>query len=128
MEISTEATELKNTRKHVVKGPIVLDELKAFLAEVYSSSDSASSMNALWDMRDADFDTITAETAGSVMEFVSLHWGKDGSSRAAVIVSPDLEYSMSRTYRSILDGATSSSVEVFKDMIAAQKWVVSGPV
>jgi hypothetical protein len=125
MEISTESSGLANTRKHVVRGAVDLEELKAFLADVYTTMNGSTSMDVLWDLRDVDFSSITDDLARSVSEFISGHWGKEGGRRAALIVSSDLSFVTSKTYESILAGATSSSVAVFRRMHEAEKWIQS---
>jgi hypothetical protein len=124
MNISTEATSLANTRKHVVRGVIDVEDLKAFLGGVYRNSDQASTLHALWDLRDVDFSSISVESARAVMGFVAQRRG-EGDGRVAVVVSSDLEFSKSRTYQSILDGAISGKVEVFRHLVDAEKWIGS---
>jgi len=123
MDISTEPSGLANTRKHIVRGAIDLMKLKGFLADVYSSVSGSTSMNVLWDLRDVDFSSITDDVARSVSEFISQHWSKDGGGKVALVVSSDLKFSTSKTYESILAGATSSSVAVFRHMNEAEAWI-----
>ena len=125
MEISTEISKLKNTRKHIIRGAINLDELKTYLGEIYSSSDIDASMHVLWDLRDVDFSSLSIDTVESVMDFISQHWGDEGTSRAAMVVTYDLDYSMSKTYQMMLARAMSAAVEVFKDMDSAERWIGS---
>ena len=108
-----------------MRGAIVFDELIAFLNDVYNSPGSETAMHVLWDLRDADFGTVSADGIKSLMEFVSRRWGTDGANRAAVVVARDLDYEMSRNYQLMMDGATSSAVEVFKDIDSARTWIAS---
>ena len=123
MEISTEIVPLKNTRKHVVQGAIDLDQLTTYLGGIYSASTSAASMHSLWDLRDADFNSVSAEVVQSVMEFVSARWGVEGGYKAALVVSADLDYGLSRMYQMLMDGASASTVEIFKDINLAEQWI-----
>ena len=59
------------------------------------------------------------------MEYVVKKWGTGGKSKAALVVSPDLEFGMSRMYQMMMEGATSSKVEIFKDTNEAQEWIAS---
>jgi hypothetical protein len=124
MDISTEVSELEKTRKHVVRGSIDFDELVSFLRDVYSSKDQQK-MHSLWDLRDADFTSVSEEGIRTLMEFVSTRWGTDGRERAAVVVSQDLGYEQSRLYQLMMDGATSSAVEVFRNINAAESWIAA---
>jgi stage II sporulation SpoAA-like protein len=127
VDISTEVIGLENTRKHIVRGAIDIEELKAYMKEVYSSTDTGGSMNVLWDLRDADFGPLSIEAVQSFMDFISQYWGAEGNSKAAMVVTYDMDYHMSRTYQAMLARAMGTSVEIFKDMASAEEWIRSEP-
>ena len=126
MEISTETSELRNTRKHIVRGPIDFDQVKAYLGEIYRSPGGTTSMHVLWDLRDVDFTSISAETVRSLMEYVSRHWGVEGGRKAAIVVAPELDYATSTTYQMLMDGASASTFRIFKRIGEAEEWIAAG--
>ncbi len=96
MEISTLIDKERNVRSHKVKGLISVRDLKEKLLAFYMSPDYDPDMNALWDLREADFSSVTSAEVESLMEMVKEHWGQGGKSKAALIVSKDLDYGLSR--------------------------------
>ena len=123
MEISTEINKKKNIRCHIVRGVIDVRELTEYLKEMYTSSDFYSGMNVLWDLQEADFSSISNEDVRSLMEYVGKQWGKGGKSKAALVVSHDLDYGLSRMYQSMMEGATSSKIDIFRDINEAKEWI-----
>ena len=99
MEISTEINKKKNIRCHIVRGVIDVRELTEYLKEIYNFSDFDSGMSVLWDLQEADFSSVSKEDVRSLMEYVGKQWGKGGKSKAALVVSHDLDYGLSRMYQ-----------------------------
>jgi len=123
MDISTEIDKQKNIRWHVVTGRIDVREVAEYLKRIYASSDSNSEMSVFWDLQTADFSAVTSEDIRSLMAYVGKIWGKGGKSKAALVVSNDLDFGLSRMYQIMMEGATSSAIEVFKDIDAAKEWI-----
>jgi len=125
MEISTEIDKKKNIRWHVVRGVIDVRELGEYLKGIYATSDSYSEMSVFWDLQEADFSSVTSEDVRSFMAYAGKIWGKEGKSRAALVVSRDLDFGMTRMYQIMMEGKTSSAIEVFKDKNKAKEWIES---
>jgi hypothetical protein len=125
LEISIELDKEKNIRRHVVKGVIDVRELAEYLKGIYASSDSYTEMNVFWDLQTADFSSVSSEDVRSFMAYVSKIWGKRGKSKAALVVSSDLDFGLSRMYQILMEGATSNTVEVFKDKNEAAEWITA---
>ena len=123
MEISTEINKEKNMRCHIVRGVVDISELTNCLKEIYNSSDLDPDMNVFWDLQKADFSCISSENVRSFMEYVVKQWGTGGKSKAALVVSDNFGYGMSRMYQMMMEGATSSEVAVFKDINKAKEWI-----
>jgi hypothetical protein len=51
------------------------------------------------------------------------HWGLSGKSKAALIVSGDQDFGMSRMYEILMDQVTENKVMVFRDLKEAYKWI-----
>jgi hypothetical protein len=108
---------------------IDISELTECLKEIYNSSDFDPEMNIFWDLQKADFSCISTEDVQSFMNYVSRQWGTGGKSKAALIVSSDLGYGMSRMYQSLMDGSNSNEIAILKDIKdinEANKWIEAG--
>ena len=112
-----------NYRLHIIKDLINVDELIEKLEKFYKSSNYDPKMNSLWDLRDADFSSVTSKQVHSAMEMVKKNWSQEGTVRAALLVSKDLDYGLSRMYAILMDGATSGKVMVFRNYDEAVKWI-----
>jgi len=123
MEISTEINKKKNIRSHIVRGAIDISELTEYLKEIYNSPDFDPEMNVFWDLRKADFSYVSSEDVWSFKRYVGNNWGTEGKSKAALVVSHDFDYGMSRMYQNMMDGETSSEIVVFRDIEKAKEWV-----
>jgi hypothetical protein len=123
MEMRTQVDRERNIRSHTVKGLISVRELKEKLAAYYRSSEYDPEMNSLWDLRDADFSSVTPAEVQSFVEMVKVHWGKGGKSKAALIVSRDLAFGLSRMYELLMSGTTSGAIMVFKEHEKAEEWL-----
>jgi hypothetical protein len=123
VEISIQIDNRKNIRWHVVKGVIDVRDLAEYLKGIYASSDTNSEMNSFWDLQNADFSSVTSDDVRVFMGYVGNIWGKGGNSKAALVVSNDLDFGLSRMFQIMMEGATSSAIEVFKDIDAAKQWI-----
>ena len=124
MEILTDInTELK-LRSHIIKGIIDVAELTLYLKQLYSKSAYNLELNVFWDLREADFSSVSSEEVRSFMNYVSIKWGKSGKNKAALIVSQDLAFGMSRMYQMLMENSTPSQIAIFKDIDEAKKWIM----
>ena len=123
MEISTQINKERNLRSHKVKGLIIVRELNEMLVGLYKSTEYDPDMNALWDLRDADFSSVTTAEVRSLIEMVKEHWGQGGKSKAALIVTRDFDYGLSRMYEILMSGSTSDNIMVFRKYDEAEKWL-----
>ena len=123
MEISTRFNEEENLRIHKVEGTIDVDQIKEMLSALYNSPDYVPNMNALWDLRAADFTAVTTEQITSLTAIVEKYWGKGGQGKAALIVSRDLDFGLSRMYEMLLSGSSPDKVMVFRDYHEAENWL-----
>lgn len=122
MEISTQIDRRRNVRIHRVTGLISVHELEKKLAEFYKSPEYVPSMNALWDLKDADFSSVTPSEVHSLVGLVKNFWRQSGKRKAALIVTKNSDYGLSRMYEILLSEVTDN-VMVFKDYDKAEKWL-----
>ena len=123
MEMSTQFNEEENLRIHKVEGPIDVDQLKEMLSALYESPGYDPDMNALWDLRTADFTSVKNEQIASLTGMVEKYWAKEGQGKAALIVTRDLDFGLSRMYEMLLSGSSPDKVMVFRDYDEAEKWL-----
>ena len=125
MNISTKINAEKKLRIHVVEGSININELAKFLKNLYNSDEISPSLNVFWDLRKADFSKVSSSQIRNFTEFIGKNWGIGGKNKAALIVSKDLDYGLSRMYQMLMDNVSQSKISIFKDMDEAEKWIDS---
>lgn len=123
MEILTEIDKKISLRKHIVKGLLDVAKLAGYLKELYKSEKTNSEMNSIWDLRGADFSLLSAEKVRSMMEYVGREWGKSGKNKAALVVSKDFDFGMSRMYQLMMEDVSSSKIAIYKDINEATEWI-----
>ena len=121
LDLST--TLAPHVRWHSVKGVIDIAKLSEYLQKIYSSPDFDSNMNVFWDLFEADFSNVNAEDIFHFKDYVGAHWGKDGKSKAALIVPDAVGYGKSRIYEIMMESKFTNNIEVFKDVDTARKWI-----
>ena len=125
MEITTDIDREAGLRTHKVTGTLSLNDLMAKLDEIYSIPDFQPEMNVLWDLRNADLASFSSSDIYEVRDFVGYKWGTGGSSRAALVVSRDIDFGLSRMYEISLESITTSTLQVFRDFDEALSWLRS---
>ena len=123
MELSTEINKEKNIRYHVVTGPIDVDELINVLQAIYGATDFDPEMNVFWDLQKADSSAVSSDDVYRLKKYVSNKWGRGGNSRAALVVSREVDFGMSRMYQIMMEGDNPSKIKVFKDLHEAEQWL-----
>jgi hypothetical protein len=122
MHIETQFDLVKAVRIHQVSGVVNLSEFEEGLRALYASPKFNPDLNALWDVRQADFGNVSPNDVRSLMQMVASHWGKDGKCRAAIVVAGMAEYGISRMYESQFGPAAPCKIKVFMDIELAWKW------
>ena len=122
MHIETQFDLEKSVRIHQVSGVVNLSEFEEGLRALYASPKFNPDLNALWDVRQADFSNVSPNDVRSLMQMVASHWGKDGKCRAAIVVAGMAEYGISRMYESQFGPAAPCKIKVFMDIELAWKW------
>lgn len=123
MEITTEIDRETQLRTHRVRGVITKEELIGTLKRIYEMTDYSSSMNVIWDVRESDMSFFQTTDVHVIRDFVSRHWGGNEGSRAALVVSREADYWLSRLYAILSEGSVKGEVRVFRDMEEAMQWV-----
>jgi hypothetical protein len=77
----------------------------------------------MWDLRDADLTAFSTDDIKSVSGLVKQNWGTSSSSRAALVVSRDVDFGLARMYEQLLDNGSTGDVTVFRDYDEAIAWL-----
>ncbi|UCF05396.1 MAG: hypothetical protein JSV33_16045 [bacterium] len=125
MGVTTDIDIESKIRMHKVTGALQRDELIAVLDKVYKTPGYDPDMDVVWDLREADLTSFSSEDIQAVRNFVGRKWGTGGKSRAALVVSRDVEFGLTRMYEVYLESDTKSQVHVFRDMDKAMEWIRS---
>ena len=123
--ITTQIGVERNLRIHCVTGALTFDELIGSLKNLYSDPDFDPGMNSLWDLREADVSSFETPDIQNLRNYVGKHWGTEGKSKSAIVVSRDLDFGLSRMYEFYLQSKTSSEVPVFREYDEGLKWVTA---
>ena len=109
-----------------VTGQLSHEEYKAVMDEITQSDQYPANINALWDVRDQDFQSVTSGTVKRIIE-ISKQYPERGSSHVAFIVKNDLAYGMLRMYElasSVEESDSPQNHRVFRDYSEGEKWLL----
>ena len=126
MAITTHIDVDAGLRHHKVTGELSVTELRLTLEEVYAKSDFSAEHNVVWDIREADVSSFTAQDINEVAMFVAEHWGGRDTPRAALVVASDFDFGLARMYEASVSDDRYRSVQVFRDMTEAVAWIAGG--
>jgi hypothetical protein len=127
MRIKTEINQKKNVRVHIVSGQFDIEALFKSLTDMYTRLPMHSDMNVLWDLRGADgIASLDTGQLNKIITLVSNKWGTSGKSKAALVVSRQVDFGLARLYELQLENQTPSKVRVFKDIKKAVQWIDQG--
>jgi len=123
MKFITTFDRKANLRMHKVNGKLDKEILLAKLNEIYSMPEYDPNMNVLWDIREADLSSFNFAEVATIKELAGSFWGTAGKSKAALIVSRDVEYGLTRMYSTLLKNKTNSEVYIFRNYDEALAWI-----
>jgi hypothetical protein len=123
MPTDTRIDRSRGLRTHRVTGELSLEAVLRTLGDVYADPEHDPDMDVLWDLREARVRRFSTRDVEDLRDFVSRHWGTGGRGRAALVVSNDLQYGMSRMYEMLSQGTTRGQIRVFRDMREARNWL-----
>lgn len=124
MAIRTEADPEAGIRRHIVSESLTLADFRAELDVVYAQPEMHR-LGPLWDLREARIDMTSAEMR-QIADFIGKRWHAPESVRAALVVSQDYDFAMSRMLEMLLEGRSPNQVMVFRDVEAAEEWLREG--
>jgi len=110
-------------RTHQVSGSISLPAFRGILQSLYTSKQFNPDLNALWDLRQADFSGIMPEDVRNLMHVVVSNWRRSGTCHSAILVASETEYGVARIYVSQFGLAAPCKIKVFQDLNEARHWL-----
>jgi len=126
MPITTRIDPKTGLRRHKVDGTFTLGVIRTVLQAIYSRPDFRADADVLWDFRDATPD-FSADEVQQLADYVAKHWGPEGKSKAAFVVTSDLQFGMTRMYEMLLNSQSKNSLMVFRKIEDAERWLAERP-
>jgi hypothetical protein len=123
MKFTTKTDTQSKLRIHTVQGALEKDSLLENLQKVYSGADFDENMNAIWDLREADLTPFSYAQIEEIGEYVGKQWGIEGQSKAAIVVSRDVDYGLTHILKMLLEARSSIKIRTFRDYQEALVWV-----
>ncbi len=110
-------------RTHQVTGIVNLPAFRGILENLYTSKQFNPDMNALWDLRLADFSSVMPEDVRALMHVVVSNWSRSGKCHSAILVASVSEYGIVRIYASQFGHSAPCKIKVFMDLVEARQWL-----
>jgi hypothetical protein len=110
-------------RTHQVTGIINLPAFRAILEGLYISKQFNPDMNALWDLRLADFSAVMPEDVRALMHVVVSNWSRSGNCHSAILVASETEFGVARIYASQFGQSAPCKIKIFMDLVEARQWL-----
>ncbi len=107
---------------HTVTGEITFQEVKSSYESVCAHPDFKENMNSIWDLRDADASKFDSQAVIKIARYFETQTKTRTKYKAAVIVSRDLEYGLSRKYQ-VAAADLPAKIGIFINLEEAKKWV-----
>lgn len=124
MRIRTEINQKKNVRVHIVSGIFDINTLYRTLVEMYNKFKFSADMNVLWDFRATEeIAKVSLSELNKIITLVGRKWGKQGVSRAALVVSRRVDFGLARLYEQSVEVQSNSKIKVFTDIKKAVSWI-----
>ena len=123
MPIELKYDQTKKILLVTVIGQITLDEITSAFQKITSSSQFAPNVDALWDMRQANFTDTNERLWREIIE-VRKQYPERKNYRSAVIATDKFAYGMTRMYELISEGDLPRKLMVFKDFSEGEQWIL----
>jgi hypothetical protein len=123
MPIKLEYDQNKKILIVAVIGQVTLQEIASALEKIVSSGEYPLNVDALWDLRQADFKSADANLLRSIVELREQH-PERANFRLALIAPDDLSYGMMRMYEMLSEWKLSRNLMVFRNYAAGEQWIL----
>ena len=108
-----------------LSGAIEAREIRDAFEDMLAHPDFAPGMNSLWDLREAQLETISVEAVQRLVAFVAKHSEARGEGRAALVAESDVAFGICRIYEAFAS-ALPTDVRAFRRLEEATEWLTEG--
>ncbi len=123
MTIESHTDDAKSLRTHTVRGTISLPDIGSFIARLYASPAPSSDFNVLWDLREADCSKVTQADIKELADFMREHWAEKRRNKAAIVVTGEFHFGLSRMYEQSLGRPAHGKIMIFRELDPASVWL-----
>ncbi len=123
MPIHTSVDAERRLITHVVSGNLIMAEVQQAFENGLAHPDFRPGMNVVWDFRECSFARLKTDDIRSQADHIRRQTeDRETAYKAAVLVSTDVGYGMSRMFDAYADGMPCQ-VRVFRDADEAHRWL-----
>ncbi len=126
MAIDIKVDHDNQIRTATITGKVTFEDLLSKLKEIYVDRDIYDLPNSLWDIRQADVSSFTADQISKVAEFVAGNWGLEGKNKTALVADENFIFGLSRMYELMIKFKSPSSTRAFTNYDDALIWLKEG--
>ena len=105
-----------------VTGELTFEDIKSSYEASLIRPDFQMNMNVIWGLRDADASKIYKEDVIKIARYFETYIKNGDEYKAALVVSSDLEYGLSRMYQ-VAVADLPAEIGIFRSLEEAKKWV-----
>ena len=107
-----------------VTGELIFEEIKAAFETSLTHPDFQKDMHVIWDLQNADASKLYQQDVIRIARYFESQIKKRMDYKAAIVVSRDLEYGLSRMYQ-VAVADLPAKVGIFRRLEDAKKWVAA---
>ena len=120
MSITTSVDNDKQLTTHTVIGEVSFEEGMTTLKQFW---EDRPTMNVLWDYRKGSLARVSSVDFERIVDYVTVHSEKRAGGKTALVGTKDLEFAMSRTFKTFSEiGNLPFQVEAFRSIEEANQW------
>ena len=107
-----------------VTGELIFEEIKSAFEASLINPDFHKNMHVIWDLRNADASKLHHQDVIRIARYFESQLKKRMDYKAALVVSRDLEYGLSRMYQ-VAVADLPATIGIFRRIEDAKKWVTA---
>jgi hypothetical protein len=107
-----------------VTGELIFEEIKSAFEASLTHPDFHKDMHVIWDLRNADASKLYQQDVIRIARYFEAQLKNRVDYKAAIVVSRDLEYGLSRMYQ-VAVADLPAKIAIFRRLEDAKKWVTA---
>jgi len=124
MSIEVEFNRDKNFLRVTIIGLPSLQDFEAVLTQITTSNEYPPNINAVWDLRKADFMTADDKLFRHIIELRKCY-PQRSHCKSALIANDDLAFGMSRMFQMLSEDKVPLELMVFRDYAEGEQWILN---